>query len=100
MARRRTAVKATSPPTKEQARAVLADLVEQFNQGYDHYKSAAYSEAQLRIDFLNPWFEALGGDVPNRRKLAPTLREVITEDKVKVGGRLKAPDYGATALFR
>ena len=76
------------------ARAELARLVDKFHHGYAHYKSPAYSEAQLRIDFLNPFFEAFGWDVPDHQNLGPALREVITEDKVRVNGRQKAPDYG------
>lgn len=79
---------------KEQARTTLARLVEKFDRNYAHYKSAGYSEAQLRIDFLNPWLEAFGWDVPNRQNRPLSQREVITEDRVRVAGRQKAPDYG------
>ena len=79
---------------KEQARATLARLVEKFDQNYARYKSPAYSEAQLRIDFLNPWLEAFGWDVPNHENRPLSQREVITEDRVRVAGRQKAPDYG------
>lgn len=73
--------------TKEQARATLTKLVEKFDQNYNHYKSPAYSEAQLRIDFLNPWLEAFGWDVPNHENRPLSQREVITEDRVRVAGR-------------
>lgn len=82
------------PTPKEQARATLVRLVEKFDKNYLHYKSPAYSEAQLRIDFLNPWLEAFGWDVPNHENRPLSQREVITEDRVRVAGRQKAPDYG------
>lgn len=84
----------TSLAAKEQARATLTKLVQKFDQNYDHYKSAAYSEAQLRVDFLNPWLVAFGWDVPNHENRPLSQREVITEDRVRVAGRQKAPDYG------
>jgi len=74
---------------KERARAALTKLVEKFDQSYSFYKSNSYSEAQLRIDFLNPWLEAFGWDVPNHQNRPLSQREVITEDRVlAVGNRL------------
>ena len=84
----------TPTPPKEQARAALTKLVQKFDQNYDYYKSPAYSEAQLRVDFLNPWLEAFGWDVPNHANRPLSQREIITEDRVRVAGRQKAPDYG------
>jgi hypothetical protein len=36
----------------------------------------------------------LGWDAENRKGLPEAYREVVYEDRVKVGGGTKAPDYG------
>jgi predicted type IV restriction endonuclease len=72
---------------------VLRELVERFDAHKDAYRSAEYNEAQLREEFLNPLFEALGWDVHNRKGYAAPYKEVIHEDAIKIGGRTKAPDY-------
>lgn len=72
-------------------------LVKRFADRSDEYLSPRYSEAQLRIDFLNPMFELLGWDVANSSGLATGLREVITEPRQRVAeGTIEFPDY----LFR
>jgi hypothetical protein len=73
-------------------RAVL-ELIERFRENLDDYKSGQYNETQLRREFLDPFFEALGWDVHNRQGWAETYKEVIHEDAVKIGGMTKAPDY-------
>ncbi|MBE3145066.1 MAG: N-6 DNA methylase, partial [Planctomycetes bacterium] len=52
-----------------------------------------YNETQLRLDFLNPLFEALGWDVSNRKGYAERYREVILEPSVEMEGQAKAADY-------
>ncbi|KAF0220469.1 MAG: type IIS restriction enzyme Eco57I [Geobacteraceae bacterium] len=44
--------------------AVL-DLIERFERNLDAYKSGSYNETQVRREFLDPFFEALGWDVNN-----------------------------------
>jgi hypothetical protein len=82
--------------------AVL-DLVERFERNRDAYKSPSYNETQLRREFLDPFFEALGWDVNNRQGYAEAYKDVIHEDAVKIGGATKAPDYsfriGGTRKF-
>lgn len=73
--------------------AVILRLVERFEEHRGQYRSGKYNEAQLRQEFLNPLFEALGWDVYNRKGCAETCREVVHEDAIKIGGRTKAPDY-------
>jgi len=81
----------------------IADLVERFDQNRDAYKSGQYNEAQLRQDFLNPLFGALGWDMANTAGYAEAYREVIHEDAIKIGSETKAPDYcfriGGTRKF-
>ncbi len=75
------------------APAQLGRLVERFASHRQAYRSVQYNEAQLREEFLNPFFEALGWDVYNRKGYAEPYKEVIHEAAIKVAGRTKAPDY-------
>jgi len=81
------------PTPKELAKAELEKLVVRFTEQYASYKQASYSEALVRKDFIDPFFRLLGWDMDNNQGYAEAYREVIHEDKVKVGGALKAPDY-------
>jgi hypothetical protein len=72
----------------------IVELVARFEQQLAAYKSGAYNETQLRRDFLDPFFKALGWDMDNTAGYAEAYRDVIHEDAVKVGGATKAPDYG------
>jgi predicted type IV restriction endonuclease len=46
----------------------IATLVEKFNHNLEEYKNPKYNEAQVRAEFVNPFFEALGWDVYVRRQ--------------------------------
>ncbi len=76
-----------SPP------ALVVDLVERFDRNRDAYHAGQYNEAQLRREFLDPLFEALGWDVTNKQGYAEAYKDVIHEDAIVVGGATKAPDY-------
>ncbi len=71
----------------------IAQLVERFRQQYDSYRSPGYNETQLRREFLDPFFKALGWDVDNEQGYAEAYKDVIHEDSLKIGGSTKAPDY-------
>src|SRR6266702_5350976 len=81
----------------------VLELIDRFNRNRSAYKSDQYNEARLRIEFLNPFFEALGWDVNNKHGYAEAYKDVINEDAIKVGGATKAPDYsfrvGGTRKF-
>jgi type I restriction-modification system DNA methylase subunit len=81
----------------------VIDLVEHFERNEDAFRSGGYNEAQLRREFLDPFFEALGWDVSNRLGAAEAYKDVIHEDAIKVGEGTKAPDYcfriGGTRKF-
>jgi hypothetical protein len=68
-------------------------LIEHFDHQSDQVRSADYNEAQLRVDFVDPMFRELGWDIPNEQRFAEQYREVVYEDRVKVAGATKAPDY-------
>ena len=68
-------------------------LVENFNTHKDFYQSGGYKEAEVRIEFLDPLFKALGWDVRNEKGLSVVNKEVIVEESLEVEGATKAPDY-------
>ena len=81
----------------------IVELVDRFDSNRESYRSGSYNETQLRREFLDPFFEALGWDVGNKRGYAEAYKDVIHEDAIKVGGVTKAPDYcfriGGTRKF-
>jgi Alw26I/Eco31I/Esp3I family type II restriction m6 adenine DNA methyltransferase len=79
--------------SKEKAYLKIQELVARFGEQIDSYKQADYNETLTRRDFIDPFFKALGWDVDNSQGYAEAYREVIHEDKVKVGKATKAPDY-------
>ncbi len=82
---------------------IVLELIERFDRNRSAYKSEQYNEARLRIEFLNPFFEALGWDVSNKQGYAEAYKDVIYEDAIKIGAATKAPDYcfrvGGTRKF-
>jgi len=76
-----------------QAPPIIATLIDRFEQNRESYKSQGYNETQLRREFLDPFFEALGWDVANKQGHAEAYKDVIHEDAIKIGGYTKAPDY-------
>lgn len=79
--------------SKEQAYNKIARLVERFDEQKEFYKKADYNETQTRRDFIDPFWKALGWDIDNENGYAESYREVIHEDRIKVGSATKAPDY-------
>jgi len=71
----------------------IVDLVERFRHNLDLYHRPDYNETQVRIEFIDPFFEALGWDVHNKRGVSPRYQEVIHEASVRVRGSVHAPDY-------
>jgi len=80
-------------PTKEEALQKIESLVHRFDEQKETYKSKDYDEAKTRQDFINPFWKALGWDIDNEQGYAESYRDVIYEDKIKIGGATKAPDY-------
>jgi hypothetical protein len=72
---------------------IILQLVQRFHDNRSAYRSGEYYEAQLRLEFLDPFFEALGWDVCNKQGYAEAYKDVIHEDAIKLGGATKAPDY-------
>jgi predicted type IV restriction endonuclease len=78
---------------KEQARQKIGTLMDRFRTNIDVYKRTTYNETQVRREFIDPFFEALGWDVSNAQGFAEQYKEVVHEDAIKVGRSTRAPDY-------
>lgn len=74
---------------------IVLSLVKRFTEHLDVYRSGAYNETELRRDFLDPFFglDGLGWDIANVNGASEAYRPVVHEDRIKVGGSTKAPDY-------
>ncbi|HRD58632.1 MAG TPA: N-6 DNA methylase [Ferruginibacter sp.] len=79
--------------SKDEAHKKIASLIERFDEQKEFYKRSDYNETLTRRDFIDPFFKALGWDIDNEQGYAESYREVIHEDKIKIGGATKAPDY-------
>ena len=79
--------------SKEAAYTIIEELVARFDEQHTSYKRSDYNETQTRRDFIDPFFKALGWDMDNSQGNAEAYREVIHEDKIKIGAATKAPDY-------
>lgn len=81
----------------------IVQLVERFRRDYDAYHSPSYNEEQVRKEFLDPFFEALGWDVGHEEDTADAYKDVVHEGTIRVGDSPKAPDctfrVGATRKF-
>ncbi len=81
----------------------LSELVERFESNLEAYRSGLYKEAQLRREFLDPFFKLLGWDIDNEQGYAEAYKDVIHEDTLRTSGGIEAPDYcfriGGTRKF-
>ena len=62
----------------------LHQLVEKFERDQSRFHQPDYNEAQLREEFVNPFFRALGWDLGE---------QVLHEAGLRSGGTIKHPDY-------
>lgn len=83
--------------TKQESIKQLKVLLAAFQKEYAVYKTPKYSEAQLRIDFINPLLKSFGWDVDNEAIQSQFLRDVIQEETIDVEEddaiTKKNPDY-------
>ena len=70
----------------------IKQLVETFEQNINAYHSQK-NETELRRQFLDPFFEALGWDVDNKRGASEAEKEVAHEYSVEIDGQQKKADY-------
>lgn len=82
---------------------IISYLVERFRLHKDAYQASSYNETQVRREFIDPFFKALGWDIDNEQGYAEAYKDVVHEDALKIGGNTKAPDYafriGGTRKF-
>ncbi|QOC94063.1 Eco57I restriction-modification methylase domain-containing protein [Micromonospora craniellae] len=81
--------------SREEARAPLARLVEAYRTQADQIEASgsAYSEAQVRLDFLDKMLQILGWDVFNQAGKAQDARDVVVEQSLVEDGSTGRPDY-------
>ena len=64
-------------------------LIDKFALHRDAYTAGEYREEELRSEFLDLFFEALGWDVYNRSNAAEAYKDLVREESMRAG----APDY-------
>jgi len=68
---------------------IICELVERFRDNRDLYTSQNYNEEQTRAEFIDPFFEALGWDVPNRAGNSPAYMDVVFEGTIRSEGNVE-----------
>jgi type I restriction-modification system DNA methylase subunit len=68
-------------------------LIERFAGNLTAYRSPHYNEAQVRIEFIDPLFSALGWDIANVAGVGEQFKDVVHEDTLRAAEGTKAPDY-------
>jgi predicted type IV restriction endonuclease len=81
---------------KTAAPDIIHKLVETFEQNLDAYRSSK-NETELRREFLDKFFAALGWDVANEKGYDEAHKEVVHEFSVEVSGQQKKADYAFRA---
>ena len=81
----------------------ILQLVDNFEMHQRAYLSKEYNEEQVRSEFIDPFFDALGWDMYNKASFAQAYKDVIHEEALKMGSASTAPDYtfriGGTRKF-
>ena len=78
---------------KENKKIILQNLKDKFEENASQYRGNLYDEAKTRLDFIDEFFKLLDWDVNNTQGYSERYREVVVEDKIKIQGGQKAPDY-------
>lgn len=73
----------------------IIELIKQFNQELELYRSSNFNETQTRNQFIDPLFDALGWDLSNKNQVPEVYRDVVLEERLKISNnqKTKAPDY-------
>lgn len=71
----------------------LSDLVSRYDANRDAFRKSTFNETQTRIELIDPLFKLIGWDIANSKGYSDEYKEVIHEDRVRVEGKSKAPDY-------
>ena len=81
------------PTNFDEAFAKVQKLAAIFESGKDRYLSSDYQEAEVRKDFIDKFFTALGWDVNHDKQTNPYAQEVKVERGVNEGSARKRADY-------
>jgi len=68
-------------------------LIDRFHRNLKTYMDSSYKETRVRVEFIDPFFEALGWDVRNVQGYAEQYKDVVHEASITIKGKAKAPDY-------
>ncbi|QXF12861.1 type I restriction enzyme HsdR N-terminal domain-containing protein [Sphingopyxis terrae] len=71
----------------------LTDLVARYAANRDDFRKTSFNETQARIELIDPLFNLIGWDMANRKGYSDEYKEVLHEDRVRIEGKSKAPDY-------
>ena len=79
----------------EKAFETVSKLAQEFKENLEYYKRSTYQEAEVRKDFIDPFFIALGWDVNHDFQKNPYKQEVKVEKSQKQVGAAgkKFADY-------
>ena len=62
---------------------IISDLIKRFERNTAEYRNLKYNETPIRVEFVNPFWKALGGAVDNEKGYAMSYRDVIHEWKIR-----------------
>ena len=79
----------------QEIKNTIHTLVEKYKSNRDFYRTSNFNETQVRNEFLDPLFEALGWDIRNMSGKSTNEREVLLEESLKASAvtHSKKPDY-------
>ena len=79
-------------------RLELKTLIDQYKSNYESIHGDGYKEDHLRQDILDRFFglKIMGWDIGNVNGLAERYKDVVNEDSIKIGKRIR---YGNPAQF-
>ena len=77
----------------ENAFKIVSELVNDFKANENYYLSQSYQEADVRNDFINKFFTALGWDVRHDIQKNPYEQEVRVEKPLQIAKAQKRADY-------
>src|SRR2546421_5657780 len=81
------------PQNFDEAFDRVKDLVTTFKENEREFLAPSYSEIDVRKDFIDKFWIALGWDVNHDLQKNPYERQVKVENNVNVEGRMKKADY-------
>ena len=71
----------------------IRTLAQSFEFHQAAYKRGQFNETQLRREFIDPFFKALGWDIDNNQRYSELYKDVIHEDPIRIRGSTEFIDY-------